>query len=444
MAGVIWCCLGACGAASQAEETAGRGEPDPNRRTTPGACLPGGLEGRGRETPQPNCRTATCEPYPCGSGGGPDPNQRATPGACLPGGLEGRGGESLPLPEDMGVLRDPGQDGMGNWHTIDQSTAPSGGGRGVPDLDQGPTPGACRPGGPEEREGGPPPPPPDTDAARASRPPAVRRGRAGSSSSTFDCTLGFPGEGPGTEHSDGEVDGIRHLPRVILLEKCLKECEEPQAHDRRLVEQRLAARGRRDRNGFSVYYANVTAWSEKAQSYAEHEVQCDALAFVETHLPEKEYMTWKGRMTKRWGLRVSGRAAVPTLRSELGTSGGCLMAVSKALASYSLGPLDGMEGFCRPLAKFWCGRSVRLVGRDLLLLTVYLPPGERYMQIRQDTMQDLALLVQHCRGCWAIIGDWNTSPEDLSASGFVTFLQGTIVTAGAGATCRQGRGTVIG
>ena len=53
------------------------------------------------------------------------------------------------------------------------------------------------------------------------------------------------------------------------------------------------------------------------------------------------------------------------------------------------------------------------------------------MQIRQDTMQDLALLVQRCRGCWAIIGDWNTSPEDLSASGFVSFLQGTIVTAGA-------------
>ena len=120
------------------------------------------------------------------------------------------------------------------------------------------------------------------------------------------------------------------------------------------------------------------------------------------------------------------------------------MAISKALASYGLGPLERLPEYCcREEARYWSGRSVRIAGRDILLVVLYLPPGEQYAQVRRDTMQDLALLIKSSRGCWAIVGDWNQSPEALAATGFATFLQGTILTAGSRATCRQGKGSVI-
>ena len=45
------------------------------------------------------------------------------------------------------------------------------------------------------------------------------------------------------------------------------------------------------------------------------------------------------------GYKASSRDAVATHRSETGRSGGCLVAASKGLASYSLGPLASMEQY---------------------------------------------------------------------------------------------------
>ena len=86
---------------------------------------------------------------------------------------------------------------------------------------------------------------------------------------------------------------------------------------------------------------------------------------------------------------------------------------------------------------------MRVAGRDVLLLAVYIPPGDLHAQARRDTYQDLALLIKHVRGSWGMAGDWIRSPEEMAASGFPAFVQGSIITAGEEHTCRQGCGSTI-
>jgi hypothetical protein len=203
-----------------------------------------------------------------------------------------------------------------------------------------------------------------------------------------------------------------------------------------------AARRKLRSQGLEIYFANITSWSAKAASYLEHEVSADCLAVVETHLRGKSFVQAKNRMC-RWGFRVSGREALASTKSSAGTSGGCMVGIAKGLASYTLGPADYLAHFVTPAAeRYWSGRSIRLAGRDFLVLAVYLPPGEEHTQARQDTMQDLAGILRHMRGCWIMIGDFNQHPEELAATGFLTFVQGTAV-ATKEATCRQGEGSVI-
>ena len=45
------------------------------------------------------------------------------------------------------------------------------------------------------------------------------------------------------------------------------------------------------------------------------------------------------------------------------------------------------------------------MGRDLLILTIYLPPGDAYSQTRNDTLQGVAMAIKHTRGLWMIVGD---------------------------------------
>ena len=107
-------------------------------------------------------------------------------------------------------------------------------------------------------------------------------------------------------------------------------------------------------------FANVSSWSFRAQSYVERKVDADILGFVETHVGAAGLGQELNRFQK-WGFRCSDRAAIST--SASGFSGGCFTAVSKKLASYSLGPPGALGGLAsEPDARYWRGRSVRLAG----------------------------------------------------------------------------------
>ena len=78
-----------------------------------------------------------------------------------------------------------------------------------------------------------------------------------------------------------------------------------------------------------------------------------------------------------------------------------------------------------------------MAGRDLLVLTVYLPPGDYFQRASRGAPQDLGTVVKRVRGLWCVVGDWNMRPAALAESGFPAFTDGVIV-AGDEVTCRQG------
>ena len=245
----------------------------------------------------------------------------------------------------------------------------------------------------------------------------------------FDSTKGYPGEGPerrvairgkqppppayrnlevsdeGSEDRKGGPEPRRVLSLYDLVAKPAD----------RLRAARARARVRPAAKGLQLYFANVTYWSDKAQQYLEHAVEADALLAVETHVRGAELKKGLNRM-EHWGFKASGREAALTGRSEAGACGGIFAAVAKGLASFGMGPLDSLDAFVSPVqGRLWCGRSVRLDGRDLLVVAVYLPPGAGYLQQRQDTLQDLGHLLKHIRG--GLDPSWRLEPVPPGARG---------------------------
>ena len=104
----------------------------------------------------------------------------------------------------------------------------------------------------------------------------------------------------------------------------------------RLREARAQA-GRRAaaRSSLSVYFANVSSWSARAQDYIANRVDAGVVVLVETHVRAGML---DGELSRfdQWGFKASGRAAIGT--SLLGSSGGVFTAVRKGLATHSLGP----------------------------------------------------------------------------------------------------------
>ena len=180
-------------------------------------------------------------------------------------------------------------------------------------------------------------------------------GLGGLHDSGFDSTMGYPGEGPPASTARTIIsleDGVHGPAGQLEAARARARARQPRVH------------------GVSLYFANVSSWSMKAQEYVRHQVDEDAVALVETHLTGKNHDEWKSRVRK-WGYRCSGQPALRTYRSDGGTSGGSLVAVSRSLASYGMGPLDNLEGFCcRPEARYWSGRTMRVAGRDVLTLAV--------------------------------------------------------------------------
>ena len=144
----------------------------------------------------------------------------------------------------------------------------------------------------------------------------------------FDATLGYPGEGPVEAIKRRRLTGKQKPPRTrISLDECIPDPAIRLAARREDARRRMPAK-----KGFTLYYGNVSSWSAKAQEYAEHEIKDDGMIFIETHLKAKETLMWKHRIGK-WGFRTSARAALLSSRSEVGSSGGSIIAMSKAIAS---------------------------------------------------------------------------------------------------------------
>ena len=95
-----------------------------------------------------------------------------------------------------------------------------------------------------------------------------------------------------------------------------------------------------------------------------------------------------------------------------------------------------------PSQRYWSGRFLRVAQREILICSVYLPPGDLHCQARHATMQDLGTLGRQLRCCWILVGDWNQGPEEMANGGFPSFVHGAIVSTKR-PTCLKGKDSGI-
>ena len=67
-------------------------------------------------------------------------------------------------------------------------------------------------------------------------------------------------------------------------------------------------------------------------------------------------------------------------------------------------------------------------------MSAYLHHSEGCSKRNLDVLQETARLLKSLVGPWIMAGDFNMSPEELQASGFLDLLKGVIKTSGV-ATC---------
>ena len=173
-----------------------------------------------------------------------------------------------------------------------------------------------------------------------------------------------------------------------------------------------------------IFFANITSWSKMAQNFfSRNAYQYQVIGLAETHTKAEKIRSTRG-WWKQQGFKTSQRPAVLTGRSVAGTSGGVLMGIHGQLASSSLEQLDNHPNITTPTnERYWVGRYLRTNSRNVLMITVYMPPGSEYVRERRETLQEIGLIVSQNRGPYLIVGDWNAKPQELIESGFPAFIQ---------------------
>ena len=128
-----------------------------------------------------------------------------------------------------------------------------------------------------------------------------------------------------------------------------------------------------------------------------------------------------------------------------GTQGGTAFFARKHLASTSL--IDASEGahflgWQQP--RGWTAATIRLEGISVVIICLYLKDGIKCTGVNQKTLIDLGSWISTLSVGWAIFADWNMSPGELAASGWVHRVRGTIeAPAGVTHTCSTGGGSLI-
>jgi len=192
-----------------------------------------------------------------------------------------------------------------------------------------------------------------------------------------------------------------------------------------------------------MFYSNVTSLSKLAKEHIGGiSSQYQMIGLNETHNQEHQ-----GRSEKKWwdkmGFKTSMAPAMRTEKTVTGTSGGLSLAMTKKMTSYSAQVLENNPKLLRERSKrYWVARYLRWTQRNLLVIVVYLPPGEDHGTDRQETLEELGETIKAHKGAYLVVGDWNQEVQGLVESGFPNFVKGTVINPKE-KTCTQGGGTEI-
>ena len=145
----------------------------------------------------------------------------------------------------------------------------------------------------------------------------------------------------------------------------------------------------------SILQCNVTTWSEHAKHYILTS-DFDAALISETHL-EREKLVTAALEARKFSWAGTGSAAISTTSS--GTSAGELALVRTRWFSKALSMCTDEAGVLCPNPRL-AGRVIRVMGREILLLTAYFEHSVRFPQ-RHQCQFDAGRVFSHERwqGC---------------------------------------------
>ena len=185
----------------------------------------------------------------------------------------------------------------------------------------------------------------------------------------------------------------------------------------------------------SIFYANVTSMSKKAEHYMLNLQDCIWLA-GESHLLQAEisvrYRRWRGH----WD--VSAAPATQSQTSTRGTYGGVIAAGKRHLATSHIAGDVLHKGWYQSPERDLVGRTLHLQGSDVLVLGGYARDGEH-----QPLAEAVARISRNGSLPFIWLADFNTPPEELQRAGWLEKLKARIMKPDAEITCHAGHGSLI-
>ncbi|CAK0875438.1 unnamed protein product, partial [Prorocentrum cordatum] len=196
----------------------------------------------------------------------------------------------------------------------------------------------------------------------------------------------------------------------------------------------------------TVFFSNITKWGPQARGFMRAQAESyDLVGLVETHA--NETATGKARSDlSRDGWKLLGTPARLTGRSATGTSGGEWMVAKKQIqttsfeawreAGRSKSGQDPFEGFCPTC---W-----HLKSGNIVIVSAYLLPQLGFKEANQRALVRLGAFLRQLRDPWAVLGDWNITPDEWDKTQWLTELNAErLLAENCTATCSRGSGSAI-
>ncbi len=185
-----------------------------------------------------------------------------------------------------------------------------------------------------------------------------------------------------------------------------------------------------------VYFANVTSWSSHALDYAtqvaSNLARSHVMCVAEHHKRGPALVETIKRLRRLgWSTTAEGAAETGTATVREGPGHGGVWVATRASLQGSGMPLDVKRAVQRPehqgLSTQWTARQIRTRGTTLLIVVLYLAPGQGLAGSNLVTLTEVGTYIRGMGLPYVLMGDYNMEVEELNILLMERFLKGTWV-----------------
>ncbi len=160
----------------------------------------------------------------------------------------------------------------------------------------------------------------------------------------------------------------------------------------------------------SVYFSNVTYWSDHAQEYLYGSVRADIMLIAETHMRRCEVEAMRNQ-AKRQGYECTVAPAEQSENSERGTHGGLLALAKLGRRSSPLSRCEGTDGAILDSSSL-VGREIWVDAVPVIFLGGCLETGTVLSGCNLAVLQEVEEITRTGKRLFIMAADFNASPDD--------------------------------